>query len=337
MKFDLRFWEETLPPGDVVKKGLPLLEQYGAGVAVVLYPVSLTRKNANAMRKLKDAGVELTFWPLMEKELGYFPGEQNTSPYAAMVRHLLEWAASNEVTPDVLAVDLEMPISQMTSVLGAPNRLAMVRRALASVRQNLDRERYYRAKACLDELNKDIQDMGIRTLTAVLPWVALEMEGDGELMQDMSETPASGIGWDLVSPMLYASMLTGMTGNAITPRDANWLIYDSCRHLREKYGGRAAVSIGLTGRGVLEDEPVFDEPRDLVAGLEAALAAGVRDVSVYSLEGVLSRPDPRAWMEALRGAEPRIPERSRKVADVLAAARVVYPPVARLVDWYRRG
>jgi len=73
-----------------------------------------------------------------------------------------------------------------------------------------------------------------------------------------------------------------------------------------------------------------------VVGLEAALAAGVRDVSVYSLEGVLARNDPRQWFEAIRSAKANVPERSRKVADSLIAVRKVYPPVARLIDWYRR-
>jgi hypothetical protein len=336
MHFDLRFWEESLAPPDIVKKALPLLEEFSAGVAIAMYPVSLTRKNVNALRKLKEAGIEITFWPLMEKEHGYFPSERNTTVYTSIVRQLLEWARKNDVVPDILAFDLEMPIQQMHKVLSAPNAFAKLRNVVASTRENLDRERYYRAKDKLAGLNAEIQDQGIRTLTAVLPWVSLEMEGDAELLQDMSETPASGIGWDVISPMLYVSMLEGMSGGAITKRDANWLVYDNCRHLREKFGGRAGVSLGLTGGGVLEDEPVLDEPADLTVGISAALAAGIRDISVYSLEGILRRKEPRLWLKAIRASQPAIPERSRKVADTLVAARYAYPRVARLIDWYRR-
>lgn len=337
MHFDLRFWEETLAPPEIVKKALPLLQEFAAGVAIAMYPVSLTRKNVNALRKLKEAGLEITFWPLMEKEHGYFPGERNTGVYSSTVRNLLEWAGKNDVVPDMLAFDLEMPIQQMHKVLSASNAFEKLRNVVSSSRENLDRERYYKAKERLAGLNVEVQDQGIRTLTAVLPWVSLEMEGDAELLQDMSETPASGIGWDVISPMLYVSMLEGMSGGAITRRDANWLVYDNCRRLREKFGGRAGVSLGLTGGGVLEGEPVLDSPADLRTGLEAALAAGVRDVSIYSLEGILVRPEPRAWFEAIRAATPAVPERSRKVADALVAARYVYPRFARLIDWYRRA
>ena len=124
MHFDLRFWEESLTPPEIVKKALPLLQEFSAGVAVAMYPVSLTRKNVNAFKKLKDAGVEYAFWPLMEKEHGYFPGERNAGSYSAMVRHLVEWASKNGVEPDTVAIDLEMPIQQMARVVSAPNPLA---------------------------------------------------------------------------------------------------------------------------------------------------------------------------------------------------------------------
>ncbi|MHB8896465.1 MAG: hypothetical protein ACYC99_14980 [Candidatus Geothermincolia bacterium] len=336
MHYDLRFWEESLAPPDIAKKALPFLLEYKAGVAVALYPTSFTRRNVNAVRKMKEAGIEVTFWPLMEKEHGYFAGERNAPGYVALVKFLLDWAEKNDVMPDMIAVDLEMPIQQISKVMSASNPLSKLRGVYSSARENLDRERYYRAKARLEEMNSEIQDKGVRTLTAVLPWVGLEMETDYELLQDMSETPASGIGWDIVSPMLYVSMLEGMSGGAITRKDANWLVYDNCKHLRDKFGGRAGVSLGLTGGGVLEDEPVFGSPAQLLTGLNAALAAGVRDVSIYSLEGILSRDDPRQWFDAIRGAKPEVPERSRKVADSLTAARHVYPHVAKLVDWYRR-
>jgi len=337
MHFELRFWEELLTPPDVVKKALPLLEEFGAGIAIAMYPASLTRKNANALVKLKEAGVEIAFWPLMDKEMGYFPGERNALAYSKLVRKQLEWASKNEVTPDIVAVDLEMPLQQMFKVMSAGNPFEKLRGVYTSARENLDRERYFRAKARLDKLNEEIQDQGIRTLTAVLPWVGLELEGEAELLQDMTETPASGIGWDVLSPMLYVSMIQGMSGGAIKSKEANWFVYDNCLKLREKYGGRAGVSLGLTGGGVLQAEPTFNNAAELVVGLEAALAAGIRDVSIYSLGGILSRQDPRAWFEAIRGSVPRVPERSWVVADGLTAARYVYPRFAKLIDWYRRA
>jgi hypothetical protein len=203
------------------------------------------------------------------------------------------------------------------------------------LRGNLGRDRYLVAKAGLSDLNDGIQDRGVRTITAVMPWVALELEGEHELIQDMTETPVAGIGWDVISPMLYVSMFAGMTNGLVTEADANWLVYDTCLRLRSRFGGRAGASLGLTGSGVLENEPTFDEPGELVEGLSAALAAGIRDISIYSLEGVLDRDDLREWFDAIRNAGPHVPEKSGMVARALFLARHVYPPIARFAEWYR--
>lgn len=335
MDYRLRFWAEFIAPPAIAAKGLELLADHRAGVAAALYPVSLTSENAEAFRELKSSGVELTYWPLMEREQGYFPGERNVDEYSGIVRHLLDWAEERGVLPDALAVDLEPPIQQMHRVTAAGTRVSRFMGVYNAARENLDRDRYLSAKAGLEELNRMVQGRGVRTVSAVMPWVALELEGEHELLQDMSETPVSGIRWDVITPMLYVTLLT--TGGLLNQRDANWLVYDSCLALRRKFGERAGVSLGLTGAGVLEDEPTFRMPEELIVGVQAALAAGVRDITVYSLEGVLGRRNPGAWFTALRGAEPRVPERSEKVARSLAAARYAYPPLARLVDWYRRA
>lgn len=336
MKYDLRFWAELISPGEIIDSALPLLQEFDSGVAIAMYPVSLTGDNADALRELKASGVEVALWPLMEEDQGYFPGEGNLEEYSAMVRNLLGWALRNKILPGTLAVDLEPPIQQMSRIFGARSGMAKLKGAFSAARQNLDRERYYKAKVVLDDLNGWVHAQGVKTLAAVMPWVALELEGDHELIQDMNETPVTGIDWDIISPMLYVTLLSGVAEKALTRRDANWLLYDSCRKMSEKYAQRAGVSLGLTGPGVFAEEPTFDDPAELVVGLEAALAAGVRDISIYSLEGVLSRDEPRRWFEALRRAGPATPEKSEKMSRGLAAARRIYPPLARLADWYRR-
>lgn len=174
-----------------------------------MYPVSLTRENAAALHELKAAGVEVALWPLMEKDQGYFPGEGNLEEYSAMVRNLLDWALRNKVLPGTLAVDLEPPIQQLSRVFGARGGMAKLRGAFNAARHNLDKERYYTAKAVLDDLNGWVHVQGVKTLVAVMPWVALELEGDHELIQDMNETPVAGIAWDIISPMLYVTLLGG--------------------------------------------------------------------------------------------------------------------------------
>ena len=331
MRYDLRFWAEFMSPPEIVDKALPLLKEFNAGASVSVPEGSLSDENAKAFRDIKAAGVELTFWPLLEREKGYFPNEANVPAYKGMVHDLVEWADDGDVLPDMIAVDLELPLEQISVFLGAQAE-AGAKRVLEMSRENLNRQRYCEAKSGLIDLNSWIRSRGIKTLAAVLPWVAVELFGDGELVQDMMETPVAGIEWDLISPMLYVSMFEGMTGGRISAFDANSLVYETIVRLRNKYGRRVAVSLGVTGTGVLGNEPTFDTVEELMVGVEASLAAGARDISIYNLEGVISRDKPRVWFEALKAARPRVPEKSVKVARTLGALRNLYPVVSRLKD-----
>jgi len=329
MRYRLRFWAENVPPAEIVDRAMPLLVEYSAGIACAVFSESLHDENARAFRAIKEAGVELTYWPLLSPENGYFPGEKNVPDFTQLVHRVVGWAGDNGIMPDMIAVDQELPFDQMVQLVEEGTGSKSKALAAAGIlHRNRDRQSYLKAKAELVELDGWIKARGVKTLSAVLPWVALELEGDGEMIQDMMETPVSGVAWDIISPMMYVSMLTGMSGGLISTRDANWLVFDTCLRLRTGHPRSAGVSLGVTGTGVLGNEPTFSNPGELITGVEAALAAGVRDISIYNLEGVISREDPRAWLEALRKARPRVPPRSRKVDLVLAAARNIYRPLA---------
>jgi len=112
VQFELRFWEESLASARHSQESPASSAGVLRGRRHRDVPGLLTRKNANALKKIKEAGVDYAFWPLMEKEQGYFPGERNASSYGALVRHQVEWAQKNDVLPDTVAIDLEMPSSR---------------------------------------------------------------------------------------------------------------------------------------------------------------------------------------------------------------------------------
>jgi len=315
---------------EIVEEAQDLLREYSAGVGVAVFTESMTRENAGAFRSLAGQGIQVAFWPLLPRERGYFPGEGNIGEFRALVDELLGWAEQEGVTPAVLAVDHELPFDQMNRVLRARPAMQPFE-ALKACAANLDFQRYRSAKREMSDLNRSVRSRGIRTLAACLPWVVLESGGTHEVLQDMTETPVMSVDWDIISPMLYVSMLTGMTGGLLSEADANWLTYEICLGLRTARRGAAGVSLGVTGTGVFGDEPEFDGPEGLLVGIRAALAAGIRDISIYNLEGTIRRSDPRMWFEHIRRARPSVPTRSSKVSRALASARAVYPLVASLV------
>jgi hypothetical protein len=83
--------------------------------------------------------------------------------------------------------------------------------------------------------------------------------------------------------------------------------------------------------GALGDEPVYRAVRELREDVAAARAAGIEDLSLFDLGGVLARPPAEAWIEALvetpRGGGAAAPLTPRAQC-ALAAARVAQ--IARL-------
>lgn len=336
MDYTLRFWAENIKPDDVLNRGLPYLQSYRAGVAIALREEDLNEECAIALRGLEEARVSVSFWPLLSLEIGYFPCERNFLDYISFVEKVLAWAQNAGVSPDVIAVDLELPFSQVVEILKA-GKLKIVPKTFGILRENLSSSRFKQAHSAFAELQGFVRSRGIRVLTAVLPWVLLELDGSFDLIQDMMETPVFGIDWDIISPMFYVSMISGMSGGFVNERDANWLTYKACCELADRFSEKAGVSLGVTGTGILGNEPSFDTPERLVIGIEAALAAGITDISIYNLEGILEREDPEHWFDLIRSAKPRIPPESRKISAALQIGRKTYPFIARFIKRFSRG
>ena len=71
--------------------------------------------------------------------------------------------------------------------------------------------------------------------------------------------------------------------------------------------------MGLLSPAKLGDEPYYEDPDELRPDVQAAVAAGIADIAVHSLEGILGKKDPEAWLEVVARSGPAVPARSRRV------------------------
>ncbi|MDB4998076.1 MAG: hypothetical protein JWM74_5508, partial [Myxococcaceae bacterium] len=72
----------------------------------------------------------------------------------------------------------------------------------------------------------------------------------------------------------------------------------TCTATRARFGGTAGISLGAVGLGALGNEPVYRSPTELAEDVAIARAAGLDDLTLLDLGGVLTRDDPEAWLEA---------------------------------------
>jgi hypothetical protein len=299
-----RIWCEALPAGEL---GAPatqrLLLQRRIQPLIALPPAAETAAMAASLRALSSAGVAVGLWPLLTDQEGYWAGINNAQAYRRRVRAAIDFAEHSGARVATLAIDLEPPLALTRQFLDHGRAAAAL---LASAREGASPkawQRRARARHTFQAIRRDLAERGIETFAAVIPPLILDLgKRRGRPLQAMFGAPIEPPCWDRICPMLYGSMIAKLVRAPLEP-----LLYGLARSLVKAVGSaRAAAAVGLVGPGKLGDEAAHQSPAELAADVAAIRAAGIEDLALFSLEAVLARPEPEAWLAAL-DAPPKIP------------------------------
>ncbi|HOL17999.1 MAG TPA: hypothetical protein PLY40_06900 [Bacillota bacterium] len=302
---------------------LSLLARYRVQPCLAVPYGRLGAGYARYLYRYGEAGLEPALWPTLPDSLGYWPHEGNAPEFSDYVREIFQWARNEKVEVPWLAVDLETPYYQWQDI----NRAHGAKKVSLTLRHywnNRNRLRFAEAAKTYSALQQFLREQGCRTLVPVLPLLELDLLKGGVKLQDYLETPVTPVPWDVISVMQYNSMFIGYSRGLIKPADARWHLYMLCLNARRVLGERASISLGTTSTGKLGNEPYYASPAEMLPDVEAALAAGITDIAVFCLEGILKAPQPEAWFEMICSASPVVPRRSRKMDLARAAARLGY-------------
>lgn len=305
-----RVWSEFLPPEELgAEATVRLLARFDLEPIVALPPAAETSGMARALARLSRAAVPVGLWPLLEDGDGYWPSEENASAFVQRVRACLRFADAAGASVRTIAIDLEPPLSVTRRLLNGSNRErgALL---LAGV-QELDERRALRARSIevLTDLSQHLTEGGYETIAAAVPPVVLDLFAGGELWQGVFRTPVTAPGWDVISPMMYTTAIRPLIPSR-SMRSARALLYEAARMMVRGIGPRrSGMSIGLVQSGKLGDEPAFSSPDELCLDVGAARAAGIEDLALFCLEGVLHRGPPERWLEPYTRAPPLAPGR----------------------------
>ncbi|MEW5784928.1 MAG: hypothetical protein AB1767_07630 [Bacillota bacterium] len=320
----LRVWAEFMTPEEICDPAvIALLRRYAVQPCLAVPHGSLGPGYARFLKEYSAAGLEPALWPTLSDELGYWPHEGNALEFSAYVNELFHWAQAEKVRIPWLAVDLETPYYQWQ----AAGRVKGLKKAVVTLRQykaNRNPERFAESVKTYRALQEYLRQQGCCTLVPVLPFLEADLAGNAVKLQDYLETPVTPVQWDVISVMQYNSMLVGYSRGLIKPRDAQWYLYRLCLSFKKAFGARAALSIGTTGTGKLGTEPYYKHPVEMLPDVEAALAAGIDDLAVFCLEGILKHVQPEQWFEMIAAARPAVPRRSGKAEFYRSAGRLLY-------------
>ena len=238
----------------------------------------------DVVRRFQDAGVFVALWPMLTDADGRWASATSAVPFVALADELL----ARVPFADELALDLEPPF-------GA---LARWKDGRPAWRQTPSASRYRIGR---DTLVAAVARWRIdrRVTTAVLPFLALEWRG--QWLQRVLGTPATDLAVERHSVMAYTSLFEGWSRGLVDRRRAERLLAATARLGRARFGAKAALSLGVVGPGAFGDEPCYRDVGEL--GRDAALArgAGIDEIALFDLGGVVRRAPAEAWLEALCG------------------------------------
>lgn len=275
-----RVWCETLPYDELVRSRLAArLGRQQIDLLLAVRPWQLAEV-AGVVHRLQADGVFVALWPMLADAEGRWVSAATHAGFIAFTDELL----ARVPFADELVLDLEPPIATLSRwKAGRPSWRASP-------------HSYQRAR---DALAAAVGRWAAvhRVTTAILPFLALELRG--QWLQRMLGTPTSGLAVDRHSMMAYTSLFEGWSRGLVDRRRAEALLVGCARLARCRFGDRAALSLGAVGPGAFGDEPAYRTAGELARDVALARRAGIEELSVFELGGIVRRPPIEPWLEAL--------------------------------------
>jgi hypothetical protein len=257
-------------------------------------------------------GVPLSLWPLVDDRDGRWLGATNVRAYAGHLERVLDAGHGLPAGTEVV-FDLEPPIEAARRLLGLKLPSARATRGVAPAQTTV---------AAVADLAAEVRRRRMSPTAVVAPMVLLDPPGTGG-WQRLLGTPVDGVGFDRVAVMVYSSLIEGYGRGAMARPHATAMLSRLCELAAGRFGDRASVALGVVGGGALGDEQPYRAVEELREDVALARCAGVDDLSLYGLDGVLSRAEPAAqWLDAFVGTEAatRLQRPTWRVRAVLGAA-----------------
>lgn len=291
-----RIWSEHLPFEVVCRRDvLHLLSERSIQLIVAVQPSSLSELGG-LVAACRDEAVDVRLWPLLDDELGRWPNDGNVEAFREHLVRLLACVTPLGAAGMEVVFDLEPPIATTRRLLELrfwDGRVRLRPSDLAVAAQRFE------------ELANEVRSAGLIPTAVVAPMVVFDPLHRLGGWQCLLGTPVDGVGFESITVMVYTSLIEGYSRGAFRRRHARTLLRSLCESTSRRWPGRSSVALGVVGGGALGDEAPYRDVGELVDDVAVARAAGVDDLALFSLEGVLARgPSPEAWLDVFVSTPP---------------------------------
>jgi hypothetical protein len=290
-------WAEHHAPSALAGPSvLRLLHRYGVELAAAIRPDRLD----GLERLLGEAahhGVPVHLWPMLDDRDGRWLSAHNVARFGAFADALGDRLNRREVSAPIV-LDLEPPIDIVRGWLRNPLGVLSRRRVARG-----------RIAAIVDGL----QARGLQAWATVPPMLVADRPRAGG-WQGLLGIDLDADRFERINTMLYTSVALGFARGRLERDDVRSLLFEAARACARRWGAKASASVGAVGRGALGNERVYADPSELADDVALVRAAGIEDIALFELAGVLDRRPAEGWLDALCHTEPaiRVPRRTRR-------------------------
>lgn len=286
------------PMNDLLKV-LPLLAERSLTLYLNILPKHAGDPDfQEVLAQAKALAVPVKLWPLLYPEDGAWCNEDNIEPFWENIFDLLDYV-------DTLDHDVQTVV--INSELGPP-KIDLIHQYFAEedwgklielVTANLDPDRFQQSVARTKERVTALHARGFLAQITTYPYLLEDLlDGDPHL-QDAANVVLEGVDWDTAAFTPYRPAYSADFNESFGP----WFVYSYAKMAVAAYGDRADIALGRIAPG---DSHAYESPEELAADVAAAKAAGIRNIDLFSLPGMLQDDRFDEWADALL-VEPAVP------------------------------
>lgn len=316
---------ERLAEPDIVE----LFRKYNVSLCLCVREDQLNDELDRLYRTYEQAGIMILFWPLLPLDQGLYLNKNTTDEFLAYLDVLFDWADDRGHKIEALVVDVEPSFEQPGPGEEPPGLLKNFMR----VRKELGKDTF---DASILEFEKIIEKIHARDCLAVgvaFPFVIDDRLSGIHAWEDLFGGPVATVEWDYIAIMMYTSWfvewakIIGMDWDA-----AHYLAYDYSKDMKEIWGDKAAVAVGVTSPGQGGEIVVYESPEMIAPALAAVKAAGIDNLGIYDMKGILESGDPEPWFKVLAETEAQVPEKGERPAKRF---RKIFVKLGKLIEKFR--
>lgn len=253
---------------------------------------------ADAVARLRDAGVTVSLWPMLADHDGRFLHVGNVARFGALALSALDACEAHAAPIRDMLLDLEPPIEVLRAALRG-ELWGAARTARRGMRMQKS------AAHAVAVLQTAIERRGVSTTAAVVPTALWDGTRKGDVSSALGTVGIAGFA--RVDVMAYSSLFQGLSLGMLDRADALALLSVVATKAASIAGRSdspaARIALGCVGIGALGDERVYTSAAELAEDVAVVRAAGIDDLALLDLGGVLARPPFESWLDAFATTE----------------------------------